>query len=90
MIYNSYWTHLAWSFDPKTSQDMLDKATEDAIKQLNDLIDKHAEMVGKRPQLEKGPTDQPEDDAGDKPPDADDEPGGAEDKPGEEQPEIKL
>jgi len=90
VIYNSYWTHLAWSFDPKTSQDVLDKATEDAIKQLNDLINKHAEMVGKRPKLERDPTDQPEDDAGDKPPDADDTPGGAEDKPEDNQPEIKL
>lgn len=86
MIYNSYWTHLAWAFDPDTSQDVLDKATDGAIKQLNDLIDKHAVMVGKRPKLEKDPVEQPPAGEDDKPPaDAPDPtPGSNEDEPAQE------
>jgi hypothetical protein len=57
VIYNSYWTHLAWSFDPDSAQEVVDNATRDAIQQLNDLIDKHAEMSGKRPKLEKDSAD---------------------------------
>lgn len=49
IIYNSYWTRLAWSFDEKTAQQVLDDATEDAIRQLNTLIDKHAVSVRGRP-----------------------------------------
>jgi hypothetical protein len=51
IIYNSYWTHLAWSFDEETAQDVLDKATADAIEQLNALVDKHAEANRSRPKL---------------------------------------
>lgn len=53
IIYNSYWTHLAWSFDERTAQAELDKATKEAIERLNALIDKHAAASGRRPGLGK-------------------------------------
>ncbi len=51
IIYNSYWTRLAWSFDEESAQAVLDEATEDAIVQLKDLVARHAESTGKRPNL---------------------------------------
>ena len=51
IIYNSYWTRLAWSFDEESAQKVLDEATEDAIAQLKDLVERHAESTGKRPNL---------------------------------------
>ena len=55
IIYNSYWTRLAWSFDEKTAQTVLDDATEDAIRQLSQLIDRHARSTEKRPKPQDGP-----------------------------------
>jgi hypothetical protein len=49
IIYNSYWTRLAWTFEAEGSQENLDRATIEAIEQLNALIDKHAAASGKRP-----------------------------------------
>lgn len=57
IIYNSYWTRLAWSFDEESAQTELDDATEDAIRQINDLVDRHATSTGKRPDLSSGLTD---------------------------------
>lgn len=57
IIYNSYWTRLAWSFDEASAQTVLDEATEDAIRQLNDLVNRHAAATGKRPNLAGGVTD---------------------------------
>jgi hypothetical protein len=51
VIYNSYWTHLAWATQRETAQAELDKATTDAIAQLKCLIDRHAESVKLRPTL---------------------------------------
>lgn len=51
VIYNSYWTHLAWSTDPDKAQAELDKATKDAITQLERLINRHARSVKFRPGL---------------------------------------
>ncbi|HEX6386315.1 MAG TPA: hypothetical protein VF177_16710, partial [Anaerolineae bacterium] len=51
IIYNSYWTHLAWAFDAETAGETLDKATTDAVQQLRQLIDRHAEATRKRPGL---------------------------------------
>jgi hypothetical protein len=50
VIYNSYWTRLAYMFDARTVQTDLRKATEDAINDLDRLLDKHALLSGKRPQ----------------------------------------
>lgn len=49
IIYNSYWTRLAWTFEAEGAQENLEKATREAIEQLNALIDKHAAASGKRP-----------------------------------------
>jgi hypothetical protein len=57
IIYNSYWTRLAWSFDEESAQAVLDEATEDAIVQLKDLVERHAESTGKRPKLPDMPGD---------------------------------
>ena len=54
MLYNSYWTHLNWSFDGRTAQSELDKATESAITQIKELIASHAETVKRRPGLLSG------------------------------------
>ena len=49
VIYNSYWTRLAYMFDAKTVQTDLRAATADAINDLDRLLDKHALLSGKRP-----------------------------------------
>ena len=52
VIYNSYWTHLAWATQPDSAQDELDKATVAAIAQLGRLLDRHARSVKVRPRLD--------------------------------------
>lgn len=49
IIYNSYWTRLAYMFDQKTIQQDLQSATNDAIADLDKLLDKHATLSHKRP-----------------------------------------
>jgi hypothetical protein len=51
VIYNSYWTHLAWATQRNTAQAELDKATVDAIAQLERLVDRHARSVKGRPNI---------------------------------------
>lgn len=52
IIYNTYWTRLAYMFDQKTVQQDLHAATSDAVEQLDRLLNKHAELSGKRPKAE--------------------------------------
>lgn len=65
IIYNSYWTRLAWAFDEETAQQVLDDATNDAVQQLSTLIEKHAASTQGRPTLREqvpglgGSPDQP-------------------------------
>ncbi len=54
VIYNSYWTHLAWATQRDTAQDELDKATTDALQQLEKLVNRHAKAVKARPKLTGG------------------------------------
>lgn len=49
IIYNTYWTRLAYMFDQKTVQQDLHTATTDAVQELDKLLDKHAQLSGKRP-----------------------------------------
>jgi hypothetical protein len=49
VIYNSYWTSLAWSFDEHTAAEGLEKATAAANAQLKELIDRHSQSVASRP-----------------------------------------
>jgi len=49
IIYNSYWTRLAYMFDQKTVQQDLQSATDDAVRELDKLLDKHAQISGRRP-----------------------------------------
>lgn len=51
IIYNSYWTRLAYMFDQKTVQQDLKSATDDAVRDLQNLLDKHAEASGRRPNV---------------------------------------
>jgi hypothetical protein len=76
VIYNSYWTHLAWATQQDTAQAELDKATTDALRQLEKLIDRHARSVRGRPKprREETPVEQDES-AGEAP--ADPEPSGS-------------
>ncbi len=50
IIYNTYWTRLAYMFDRSTVQTDLHTATNDAVQELDRLLDKHAHLSGKRPQ----------------------------------------
>jgi hypothetical protein len=49
IVYNTYWTRLAYSTDEKTFQQDVEDATTDAIQEIERLIDKHAVLSGKRP-----------------------------------------
>ncbi len=49
VIYNSYWTHLAWATQRDTAQAELDRATTDALQQLEKLVERHALSVKGRP-----------------------------------------
>lgn len=49
IIYNTYWTRLAYMFDRNSVQNDLRSATEDAVQDLDRLLDKHARMSGRRP-----------------------------------------
>jgi hypothetical protein len=51
LIYNTYWTRLLYIMDRSTAQQDLEQANQDAIQELERLIDKHAERRGKRPGL---------------------------------------
>jgi len=53
VIYNSYWTHLAWATKPDDAQAALDKATTDALQQLTTLLDRHAQSVKARPSIKE-------------------------------------
>ena len=49
IIYSGFWTHQAWQFEGKNAQEVLDRATRDAISQIKELIDRHAKAVNERP-----------------------------------------
>ncbi len=49
IIYNSYWTRLAYTSDLDTVQAELEDATDDAIAKIKELMDKHAERNASRP-----------------------------------------
>jgi hypothetical protein len=51
VIYNSYWTHLAWATERGTAQEELDKATRDALRELQKLVNRHARGTRERPNL---------------------------------------
>ncbi len=51
MIYNTYWTRLAYMTEQDTVQQDLEDATNESIKKIKDLLDTHAERSGKRPGL---------------------------------------
>jgi hypothetical protein len=53
IIYNTYWTRLLEARDPDTVQDVLKSATDDAITQINRLINKHAQMNKGLPSLQE-------------------------------------
>lgn len=51
IIYNSYWTRLAYTTDLETVQTELEDVTNDAIAKMSELVDKHAERSEQRPML---------------------------------------
>lgn len=51
LIYNTYWTRLAYMANQESVQQDLEAATSDAIKKLKDLLETHAERSSKRPGL---------------------------------------
>jgi hypothetical protein len=51
LVYNTYWTRLAYMRDEKTVQQDLAQATKDATDEIEQLIEKHAVLAGKRPGL---------------------------------------
>lgn len=54
IIYNSYWTRLAYMFDQKTVQQDLKAATDDAVAELDKLLTKHQQVSGRRPNVTAG------------------------------------
>jgi hypothetical protein len=51
MIYNSYWTHLAWTFEQATALQELESATQASVTRMQGVIDRHAQAVKARPAL---------------------------------------
>ncbi|MBX2998192.1 MAG: hypothetical protein KF893_06730 [Caldilineaceae bacterium] len=51
IIYNTYWTRLVYMMDSETIHADLEDATQDAINELERLLDKHHDFSGKRPGL---------------------------------------
>ena len=51
LIYNTYWTRLAYITNQESVQQEVEAATADSIKKLKDLLDTHAERSSKRPGL---------------------------------------
>jgi ABC-type multidrug transport system fused ATPase/permease subunit len=48
IIYNTYWTRLMYTNDVATVQNDLEAITHSAVESIQQLIDKHAELAGKR------------------------------------------
>ncbi len=51
IIYNSYWTRLVYSQDSETFQVDVEETTNDAIAKIKELLEKHTERSGKRPNV---------------------------------------
>jgi hypothetical protein len=51
IIYNTYWTRLAYMSEQKTVQRDLEEATGETISKIKDLLATHADRSGKRPGL---------------------------------------
>jgi hypothetical protein len=47
VIYNTYWTRLMYANDKDRIQDDLDSIARTAVDEINQLIDKHANLAGK-------------------------------------------
>ena len=52
VVYNSYWVRLVYAQDMTTFHRDIEETTNDAIAHIKDLLDKHAERSGKRPNLQ--------------------------------------
>ena len=53
IIYNSYWTTLTQAQDPTTYLDEVKQATDEAIVRIKELMDKHTERSGARPNVKE-------------------------------------
>jgi hypothetical protein len=51
IIYNTYWTRVAYIHKLEIVQDELEVATNDTIAKINELMNKHTERSGKRPTI---------------------------------------
>lgn len=51
VVFNSYWTRLAYLQDASVLQEQLDDATNDTVAQIKEIIDKQAERDKQRPGL---------------------------------------
>jgi hypothetical protein len=51
VVYNTYWTRLAYMMDQGTVQKDIEEATQDATNEIEKIIAKHAELSSKRPRL---------------------------------------
>ncbi|MEZ4832123.1 MAG: hypothetical protein R2873_09000 [Caldilineaceae bacterium] len=51
IIYNTYWTRLVYSMDAESIHADLEDATQDAINEIERLLDKHHDFSGNRPGL---------------------------------------
>ena len=53
LVYNTYWTRLMYANNAATIQDDLEEITDRAIQDIVRLLDKQAELTGKRPNLQE-------------------------------------
>jgi hypothetical protein len=51
IVYNSYWTRLAYISESEKVQEEISAATDESIARIREMLDKHAESSGKRPGL---------------------------------------
>ncbi|MCB0047802.1 MAG: DUF3380 domain-containing protein [Caldilineaceae bacterium] len=49
IIYNSYWTRLLYMQDGETVQADMEDVTQDAVKQIEQMLARNAELAGRRP-----------------------------------------
>ncbi|NJN84094.1 MAG: N-acetylmuramidase family protein [Caldilineaceae bacterium] len=49
IVYNTYWTQLLYMQDSSTIHDDLKRATQEAVEQIDYIIERNAKLAGKRP-----------------------------------------
>ena len=51
IVYNTYWTRLAYALDMETVHAEIEDATDDAVSKIKEMLDEHGKRSGARPGL---------------------------------------